>query len=176
LTENVVLALLAEEPAHGFALARELSDATPLGEVWTVARPLVYRAIARLLDQGMVFEAGDEPGDPGPRRVIYGATDEGRAIAAGWRAEPVRHVREVRSTFLAKALLRRRAGEPLAPLVRQQRMIFEPLFSQLADRYRGGAGEGIITAWRFESTQAVARLLDRLEALDGEPGRAAGES
>ena len=40
LTEWVVLALLAEAPSHGFAVARTLSRVTALGEVWTVPRPL----------------------------------------------------------------------------------------------------------------------------------------
>ena len=67
LTEWVVLALLSEAPSHGFAVAR-----TPVpgharsGEVWTVPRPLVYRAIGRLEEQGLIVEAGEEPGDPGP--------------------------------------------------------------------------------------------------------------
>ena len=45
LTDWVVLALVVEQPRHGFALARELAADGALGEVWTVPRPLVYRAI-----------------------------------------------------------------------------------------------------------------------------------
>src|SRR4051812_40526382 len=116
LTESVVLALISEEPSHGFAVARSLSPATTLGEVWTVAHPLVYRAIGRLQEQGLIAEAGEEPGELGPNRTIYEATDRGRAAAARWRVEPVRHLREVRTAFLAKVLLRERAGEALAPL------------------------------------------------------------
>src|SRR5947208_1742615 len=108
LTEWVVLALLAEARSHGFAVARTLSRATPLGEVWTVPRPLVYRAIGRLEEHGLIAEAGEEPGDPGPRRMVYEATGKGLTAAAHWRAEPVRHLREVRSAFLAKVLLRER--------------------------------------------------------------------
>ncbi|HEV8626115.1 MAG TPA: PadR family transcriptional regulator, partial [Acidimicrobiia bacterium] len=74
LTEWVVLALLSEAPSHGFAVARTLSRTTPLGEAWTVPRPLVYRALGRLEEQGLIVEAGEEPGDPGPRRMVYEAT------------------------------------------------------------------------------------------------------
>jgi DNA-binding PadR family transcriptional regulator len=167
LTEWVVLALLAEAPSHGFALSKTLSRSTPLGEVWTVPRPLVYRALGRLEEQGLIVEAGEEPGDPGPRRMVYEATDKGRKAAAQWRREPVRHLREVRSVFLAKVLLRRRAGEGLKPLVIEQRTVFEPLFQLLADQFRATEGEPVVTSWRHESSQAVARLLDHLEALDG---------
>ena len=47
LAEWAVLGLLAEEPAHPFALARQLGPGGPLGRVMTVLRPLVYRAGVR---------------------------------------------------------------------------------------------------------------------------------
>ena len=166
LTEWAVLALLSESPSHGFALARTLSAATALGQVWTVPRPLVYRALGRLEEQGLIVEVGEEPGDPGPRRMVYEATGNGRKAVAGWRVEPVRHLREVRSAFLAKVLLRQRAGEPLGPLVTAQRAVFAPLFQLLTDQFEGGEGDHVIASWRYESSQAVARLLDHLEGLD----------
>jgi PadR family transcriptional regulator AphA len=134
--------------------------------VWTVPRPLVYRAIGRLEEQGMIAVAGEEPGDPGPPRMVYQATSKGKKAVAQWRGEPVAHLREVRSTFLAKALLRQRAGEPLAPLVTAQRAVFAPLFERLADQFGEGETDRVVASWRFESSLAVARLLDHVEALD----------
>jgi PadR family transcriptional regulator AphA len=166
LTEWVVLALLAEAPSHGFAVARTLSRATALGEVWTVPRPLVYRAIGRLEEQGMVASAGEEPGDPGPTRMVYQATGKGKKAVAQWRGEPVQHLREVRSAFLAKVLLRQRAAEPLAPLVAAQRAVFDPLFQRLADQFDDSEGSRVVASWRYESSQAVARLLDHVGSLD----------
>jgi DNA-binding PadR family transcriptional regulator len=166
LTEWVVLALLAEAPSHGFAVARTLSRTTALGEVWTVPRPLVYRAIGRLEEQGLIAEAGEEPGDPGPRRMVYEVTGKGRKAAAQWRGEPVHHLREVRSALLAKVLLRQRAGEPLGPLVAEQRAVFLPLFERLGEQFSDADAERVVAAWRYESSLAVARLLDHLEALD----------
>ena len=166
LTEWVVLALLAEAPSHGFAVARTLSRSTPLGQVWTVPRPLVYRAIGRLEEQGMIAVAGEEPGDPGPTRMVYQATGKGKKAVAQWRAEPVQHLREVRSALLAKVLLRRRVGEPLAPLVTEQRAVFGPLFQRLAEQFDQDEGDRVVASWRYESSQAVARLLDHVEGLD----------
>jgi hypothetical protein len=85
---------------------------------------------------------------------------------ANWRGEPVRHLREVRSAFLIKVLLRQRAGEPLGALVAQQRAVFAPLFERLSGQFDDGEGDHVIAAWRYESSQAVARRLDHLEALD----------
>ena len=166
LTEWVVLGLLAESPSHGFAVAKALSRVTPLGQVWTVPRPLVYRAIGRLEEQGLIAEAGEEPGDPGPRRMVYEVTARGRKAAAQWRGEPVRHLREVRSALLAKVLLRQRAGEPLAPLVSEQRAVFAPLLERLSEQFGDAGGERVVAAWRYESSLAVARVLDHLEGLD----------
>ena len=166
LTEWVVLALLSEAPSHGFAVARQLSRATALGQVWTVPRPLVYRAIGRLEEHGLIAEAGEEPGDPGPRRMVYAATGKGKQAVAHWRAEPVRHLRDVRSALLAKVLLRQRAGEPVTPLVAEQRAVFGPLFERLAEQFDDPEGEPVVASWRYESSLAVARLLDHLEALD----------
>jgi DNA-binding PadR family transcriptional regulator len=166
LTEWVVLALLSERPSHGFAVAKTLSRATPLGQVWTVPRPLVYRALGRLEEQGLINEAGEEPGEPGPRRMVYEATGKGHRAVAQWRGEPVRHLREVRSAFLAKVLLRQRAGERLGPLVVEQRNVFAPLLERLTDQFETTETDHVIAAWRYESSQAVARLLDHLEELD----------
>ena len=166
LTEWVVLALLAEAPSHGFAVARTLSRATTLGQVWTVPRPLVYRALGRLEEQGLIAEAGEEPGDPGPRRMVYEVTGKGRKAVAQWRGEPVRHLRDVRSAFLAKVLLRQRAGEPLAPLVAEQQAVFAPLLDHLSSVPSDVAAERVVGAWRYESSQAVVRLLDRLAGFD----------
>lgn len=162
LTEWVVLSLLAEGPSHGFALARALTRGTTLGQVWTVPRPLVYRALGRLEGQALATPAGEEPGEPGPPRTIYKITPRGRRAVTRWRREPVTHLREVRTTFLTKALLTQRAGEPLAHLVEAQRDIFAPLFRSLGDLIEENDDELIVAAWRYESSQAIARLLDRL--------------
>jgi DNA-binding MarR family transcriptional regulator len=126
----------------------------------------VYRALGRLEEQGLISEAGEEPGEPGPRRMVYEATGKGHRAVAQWRAEPVRHLRDVRSALLAKVLLRQRAGERLGPLVVEQREVFAPLFERLTEQFETTETDHVIAAWRYESSQAVARLLDHLEKLD----------
>jgi hypothetical protein len=114
----------------------------------------------------MIVTAGEEPGDPGPTRMVYQATGKGRKAVAQWRGEPVQHLREVRSALLAKVLLRQRAGEALGALVAAQRAVFDPLFQRLSDQFREGEGSRVVASWRYESSQAVARLLDHLATLD----------
>ena len=83
LTEWVVLALLVEGPAHGFALAKHLQPDADLGRVVSVHRPLVYRALDRLVAAGLAESHHTEPGRAGPRRAVHGATTEGRDALDG---------------------------------------------------------------------------------------------
>ena len=48
----------------------------------------------------------------------------------------------------------------------EQRAEFAPLFERLAEQFEAAEGERVVASWRYESSQAVARLLDHLEALD----------
>ncbi len=43
-----VLALLAERPAHGWALSREVAPGAEIGEIWSGDRQRVYRALRKL--------------------------------------------------------------------------------------------------------------------------------
>ena len=89
LTDWVVLALVAEEPRHGFAVAKELAPDATLGEAWTVRRPLVYRAIDHLRDAGLVEPVRTEAGAQGPHRTVYRATRSGATRVTRWLDRPV---------------------------------------------------------------------------------------
>src|SRR3954469_19845307 len=102
LTEWVVLAVAAEGTTHGFDIARELDERGDLGRIWTVKRPLVYRAIDSLARAGLVSGAGTEEGGRGPQRRLLQVTPIGRRAVTKWLGEPVVHVREVRTELLLK--------------------------------------------------------------------------
>ena len=52
LARNVVLALVAHTPRHGWAIHEELAPKGDIGRAWTLSRQLVYRAIETLVDDG----------------------------------------------------------------------------------------------------------------------------
>ena len=167
LTEWTVLGVLAEAPRHGFAVARELADDAPLGQVWTVPRPLVYRAIGRLADDGLVEAVRAEEGDRGPTRTVHRVTRTGRRRYRCWLDAPVGHPRDVRTELLAKLVLRKRAGVPSGPLVRAQREHFAPVAAGLARAARRAEGpDRIVARWRLESIRAVERTLTAIAADD----------
>ncbi|HZO96306.1 MAG TPA: PadR family transcriptional regulator [Gaiellaceae bacterium] len=166
--EWAVLALLAERPAHGWALAAELGPGGELGSVWSLGRPLVYRSIEILADRGLIEPAGHEPGERGPNRTIFRATDAGRAALAQWLSEPVEHVREVRSLLLLKLIVAERAGFDPAPMLAAQHETVAAALRSLEARASASAGsEAILLRFRLESTRAVLRFVEGLLARPG---------
>ena len=85
LAEWTVLVLLSQRPAHGFAVSLLTAPDGELGRIWRIPRPVVYRAIGRLLDAGFITPESVEPG-LGPQRTIYNVTPQGRDEAERWRA------------------------------------------------------------------------------------------
>jgi DNA-binding PadR family transcriptional regulator len=158
-----VLALLANAPAHGWALAKEMSRSGEIGRVWSVARPLVYRALDLLQTRGLIEAIGKEPGSRGPNRALFEATDRGREELGRWLAEPVDHVRDIRSLFLLKLVLIERAGLDSRPLLEAQRAQALPAIGALRRRLRTSIGtERVAVRFRLESTRAVVDFIDGL--------------
>src|ERR1700737_4795620 len=88
LGEWAVLGLLATAPAHGFALAKELKADARWGRIWTVPRPLVYRALIELEARRLISMDRAEESRLGPRRAVYQATPSGKAAFSRWLNEP----------------------------------------------------------------------------------------
>jgi DNA-binding PadR family transcriptional regulator len=167
LTEWAVLALVAERPTHGFAIARELAPDGDLGQIWTVRRPIVYRAMAQLEEQGLIEPLGAEPGDRGPVRTRMGTTRSGKAAVDRWLGTPSRHVRDLRTQLLLQLRLLDRRGLALSPLARAQLEQLTPILAALHDQADTTDGfAGLLARWRYESAQAAARVL---EAIIAEP-------
>jgi PadR family transcriptional regulator AphA len=157
--------LLAERPAHGFAIAGALAPGGEVGRVWSCSRPLVYRGLAILGQLGLIEERGTEVSHRGPRRTILGATRAGRREVERWLAAPVEHVREVRSGLMLKLLFLARRGADPSELLARQQLVLRPLVEGLEEA--ASAGEGFDRAlylWRLESARAALRLVDDLLA------------
>jgi len=154
-----VLAVLAERPAHPFAVARLLAQDGELGRVLTVRRPLVYRAAERLAAAGLCRPDHTEPGAGGPERTVYRATPAGRRALAKWLAEPVTRVRDLRLEFLLKVrLIRRAGGSPLA-LVRAQQAALAPRLDALS----AGVEDDEVALWRRHNARSARAFLQELE-------------
>ena len=163
LSEWAVLGLVAEGQTHGFIVSHEFAPDGSIGKIWTIPRPLVYRAITSLGNKGFVIEVGSAPGSGGPRRRLVVATPDGRAALASWLDEPVRHVRDARSALLIKLLLLDRAGRSSRKLLVAQEELLEPMLVGLRRQLRQSNGfDSTLARWRLYSTEALARLLVEL--------------
>lgn len=160
LAEWIVLAVVDERPAHGFAVAALTARDGELGRVWHVPRPLVYRALGRLEEETLIVAGGSEAG-LGPKRTPYRCTSAGRGRLAAWLAAPVHHVRDVRSEFLVKLALHERRGTDPAALVAAQRRALVPIAEALAAERAAASGfDAVLVAWRESSVAAVLDFLD----------------
>jgi PadR family transcriptional regulator AphA len=162
LAESIVLSVVDERPVHGFAVAALTARDGELGRIWHLPRPVVYRALSRLLDAELIRPTAVES-DAGPQRTVYAATAEGRLHTRMWLHSPVDHVREMRSQFLVKlALLDRRSGDP-APLIARQQETLTTIADALdAEAARHTGFDAVLFGWRRSTTGAALAFVEDL--------------
>jgi molybdopterin-binding protein len=163
--EHVCLVLVIQGVSHGWAVGTMLAPDGELGRIWTLNRPLTYRAIDGLVDKGLVTRRGLATGQ-GRDRVVLAVTPAGRRVARRWLAAPVEHLRDVRTDLLVKLTLRRRAGLDVETLLTAQQQVFEPTIDILTSTQ---ADDDLIDLWRRESARAVRRFLDQALHPVGRP-------
>jgi DNA-binding PadR family transcriptional regulator len=164
LAEWTVLVVLSQRPAHGFAVSQLTASDGELGRIWRIPRPVVYRAIGRLLDAGFITPESVEPG-LGPQRTIYTVTPRGREEAEHWLNTPVEHVRDMRSHLLIKLALLYRAGRDPADLLKRQRAALDPIARAMqAPQAEPDGFDEILLAWRRATAAAALGFLDDIAA------------
>jgi DNA-binding PadR family transcriptional regulator len=161
--EWAVLTLCDEGPTHGFALAQALAADGPVGRVWAVPRPLVYRALNRLTDLGLVETLGVEQTASGPPRTRVQGTPAARERVEAWLAEPIEHVRDARYLLLLKLLFLRRRGRSYDALVAAQTEVYTSIEEQLRARLPAAEDfERTLVSWRLHSARAALAFLAEL--------------
>jgi DNA-binding PadR family transcriptional regulator len=137
MQQEVVLALLAKEPSHGYQLRARLRQALgPLGDAMNDGQ--VYVTLARLEKAGQVT-VERVPGTPDrPDRKIYALTAEGQQRVADWLAEvswPRPDLAEFHLKLIAAAAAR--LADPIAIVDIQRR----ELLRRLRDAERAAMAE-----------------------------------
>jgi DNA-binding PadR family transcriptional regulator len=168
-----VLGLLCEAPAHGWALAETLAPEGEVGAVWSLSRPLVYRALEMLEQRGLVERVGLASSTRGPSRTVSRPTKRGRTAFARWLREPVEHIRDLRPTLLLKLVFLHRAGRDPRKLLDTQQSVIEGRLSELDQQLADASAEaGILVRYRIEVARAALRFVDaeqRESQLVGSP-------
>lgn len=157
-----MLAMLAQGPAHGFALARRLGPDGDIGRIYMVRRPLVYRALDRLIELGLAEEERTEPGAAGPKRQVIAITTAGRRRSTRWLYEPVEHIRDLRLEFLVKIRLLAQSRRDPHRLIDAQRQVLKPVVDQLTQGAPSGRSRDVVDLWRRHQAQAAWDFLSHL--------------
>lgn len=155
LAGPVCLALVVSGVDYGGAVAELLAPGAELGRIWTLSKPLTYRAIDTLVEQRLLDRRGTAPGRGGDRRLLQ-PTPAGRRTTERWLAEPVAHLRDVRTELLLKFCILERIGASRVTLAELQRDRFAPLVAAIGE----STSDDVVALWRREHARAVMRFLD----------------
>lgn len=178
-----LLALLAEQPMHGYQLKQEFERRT--GGTWPLNIGQVYTTVQRLVRDGLVEPVPQ--GETGPAEDVpverFRLTSEGEAEASAWWSRPVERGAPARDELAIKlALAVTVPGVDVTTMIQAQRT--ETLRS-LRDYTRlkagaVGAAEGTDLAWGLVldnlvfAAEAEVRWLDHVEARVARAARAGG--
>lgn len=94
-----VLGILFGGRIHGYEMCRRLEEG--IGSVWRLKKSQIYGILAKLEREGLVIH--ERVGqDNLPAKNIFSVTTEGREVFQEWLDQPVYHIRNMRTEFLAK--------------------------------------------------------------------------
>ena len=173
LAEWLVLCLVREEPTYGLVLVGLLARDGSLGQVWSVPKAVIYRALQRLEALGLIRTVETQRTSQGPVRSLCQATPAGQAAAAAWLGTPVQHPRDVRSELMVKLALLDRSGADSRELLRAQLAQLLPVAAALDGHLRAAAGfDRTLVLWRHEAITATVRFLEALIAQQEAPAPA----
>jgi DNA-binding PadR family transcriptional regulator len=161
LGEWACLGILYPRPVHGFAVSARLKPTGDVGRVWSLSRALTYRSLDQLAVRNYIQPVGEEPGIAGGNRTILAATRTGRAQVRRWLAEPVEHLRDLRSELLLKLVIAENCEIDVSRMLAMQHAHITTLAESLATQVEADPSD-VVALWRSELSGAALRFLDRL--------------
>jgi DNA-binding PadR family transcriptional regulator len=166
--EYVILALLDEEPLHGYELHHRLNDMPGISRIWSIKQALFYSKLERLEKDGFIEQVQLEPDAGAASRVVFGLTAQGKESILGWISTPVRKARDIRQVFLGKLIVARRYGQKQAlDLIQKQRQVcqgwYDHLVSDLPEVNAQHMDELIVHTYRLYRDRSTLHWLDYLE-------------
>ena len=118
--EYILLGLIKEQPAHGYALYDRLRNTSELSLIWQVKRSKLYYLLDKLETEGLLSVSVSRRG-PYPDRKVYQLTSAGKKALGIWMNSPVMSSRYIRLAFLSKLyFLLKENEEGTAELIDQQ--------------------------------------------------------
>lgn len=122
--KHALLALLAEEPGHGYELKKRYDEA--IGLLWPLQQAQVYNNLRQLEQEGLVQLDMRVVQANLPDQKRYRLTDAGEQALAAWTGEPVHTSRKLKDDFYLKLTVLAaviKDAEQLAELLWRQREV-----------------------------------------------------
>jgi DNA-binding PadR family transcriptional regulator len=160
LLQRVLLALLLEQPLHGYVLATMLERR--LGPAWSFSRQGVYEALKRLEHEDLVScssSANKQTRGRRHRQEVYAPTSRAEATLAAWMQSPVR-MEPQRVELHARIAMSREADAP------QLLRALDAYERDCKDRLRETADAEVrMGSWRALTLNvALGAVIDGLQA------------
>lgn len=165
MQQEVVLAMLAKEPSHGYELRARLRQALgPLGDSMNAGQ--IYVTLTRLEKAGLVASEPAAGLPDRPDRKVYALTPDGQQRVAGWLAEiswPGVAPAEFHLKLVAAAAAR--LADPLAIVDAQRREVLRRLrdAQRAAMAEPDGSTAGLLLEGLVLRLQADLRWLEACE-------------
>ena len=162
MLKYALLALLAEEPRHGYELKAAFERM--LGHTWQVNIGQIYSTLARL-ERDSLVSCEEVPQDLLPNRKVCRLTEQGKAALTEWLSQPSMPSARLRVEFYLKLLLARRSrADDIQPLVWQQRQTLLQALSDLTPLLTSDDEELRLLAEGLQlHLEADLKWLDRCE-------------
>lgn len=162
--EYILLALIAEKPAHGYDLYRTLKAIGSIHAIWNLKQSLMYALLDKLEEGGMI-EGRMVADETRPSRRIYSLTEIGDRAYQEWLTSPVKHGRDMRQDFLARYHFARSKGAPQAlSLIEKQKLECQSWLENLQKSAEGLANpendERVVISFRIFQVKAMLDWLD----------------
>ncbi|CAN5447144.1 PadR family transcriptional regulator [soil metagenome] len=167
--KHVLLALLAEEPIHGYELKKRYDET--LGSLWPVQQAQIYNNLRLLEKDGLVELDARIEQENLPDRKHFRLTEAGRQELEQWTHTPVQSSRQLKDDFYLKlTTLTSVLDQPgvLTDLLWQQRAVYLQHLRELERALsEAEANHDAVTASLLDGailhTEADLTWLDRCE-------------
>src|SRR5262245_59327205 len=123
--KHVLLALLAEEPTHGYELKRQFDET--VGKLWPVQQAQIYNNLRLLEKDGFIELDARIEQDNLPDRKNFRLTANGQQELAAWIQTPVHTSRQLKDDFylkLATLATVLNSQQTLSDLIWRQREVY----------------------------------------------------
>jgi len=147
--EYILLGLIQEQPAHGYALYNRLCKTPELSLIWQVKRSKLYYLLDKLESEGLLSVSVSSQ-SPYPDRKVYQLTSRGKKALESWMNSPVMSSRYIRLAFLSKLFfLLQKEGERATELITQQIMICQDWLQNLHRQHQSLEKDDFINSQVF---------------------------